>query len=302
MEEEEKVEKVKNKEEGQGESKEKLSMGEYMNVFKKDKRLGNKGNLKRAWRVSRVGIVGTPLFRLFLFGFFMVLPLLTILLFSVVAMVLLSGGVTAIIALDEDYTDETRAPIGGSLDGDGESGGSGSGLHVPDNIKGKLLFPGGVSRITSLRGPRGSGYHNGVDMGRKLGGPDHPPITPIYPGEVVLVQDYGSSGWGKTLVVEHDVDGETMYSRYAHFHTTHAKKGDKVGYHTVLGDMGNTGGSDGIHLHLEIYTSGYTVGGTHTEHSLDALDVLVCDKNGGAAKVLKSNIDRCVDYRNSVVN
>tara|TARA_B100001248_G_scaffold261992_1_gene255444 strand:- start:3467 stop:4099 length:633 start_codon:yes stop_codon:yes gene_type:complete len=59
------------------------------------------------------------------------------------------------------------------------------------------------------------------------------------------------AGWGNHLIISH---GANFYSRYAHlrFDGVYKKVGEKVNKDEVIGLMGNSGRSDGRHLHLEI--------------------------------------------------
>lgn len=89
--------------------------------------------------------------------------------------------------------------------------------------------------------------HRGLDFMGDRG-------TPVYAtgnGEVILAQmTYG--GFGNLVVIDH---GYGYKSRYAHLNRIHpfnVKKGDKIKRGQVIGYMGNTGRSAGIHLHYEI--------------------------------------------------
>ena len=64
------------------------------------------------------------------------------------------------------------------------------------------------------------------------------------------------AGWGNHLVIDH---GNNIYSRYGHmrFDGIYKRVGDKVNKDEIIGLMGNSGRSEGRHLHLEIgYYSG----------------------------------------------
>ena len=64
------------------------------------------------------------------------------------------------------------------------------------------------------------------------------------------------AGWGNHLVIDH---GNNIYSRYGHmrFGGVYKSVGDKVNKDEIIGLMGNSGRSEGRHLHLEIgYFSG----------------------------------------------
>ena len=59
------------------------------------------------------------------------------------------------------------------------------------------------------------------------------------------------AGWGNHLIIDH---GNNIYSRYGHmrFDGVYKRVGDKVNKDEIVGLMGNSGRSDGRHLHLEI--------------------------------------------------
>jgi hypothetical protein len=107
--------------------------------------------------------------------------------------------------------------------------------------------------------------HNGVDIGSYGGVPT--PIWPVDDGVVKFVgyrsgpnargTGYDPSGWGNYLDIQHSWG----ISRYAHLHTINVKNGQRVaapksGVTTYLGEMGTTGNSTGVHLHLGIYPTG----------------------------------------------
>ena len=59
------------------------------------------------------------------------------------------------------------------------------------------------------------------------------------------------AGWGNHLIIDH---GNNIYSRYGHmrFDGVYKRVGDKVNKDEIVGLMGNSGRSEGRHLHLEI--------------------------------------------------
>ena len=64
------------------------------------------------------------------------------------------------------------------------------------------------------------------------------------------------AGWGNHLIIDH---GNNIYSRYGHmrFDGVYKRVGDRVNKDEIVGLMGNSGRSEGRHLHLEIgYYSG----------------------------------------------
>ena len=68
--------------------------------------------------------------------------------------------------------------------------------------------------------------------------------------ENTLLRECGA-GWGNHLVIDH---GNNIYSRYGHmrFDGVYKRVGEKVEKDEIVGLMGNSGRSDGRHLHLEI--------------------------------------------------
>tara|TARA_B100002052_G_scaffold1372_1_gene1258 strand:- start:2636 stop:3268 length:633 start_codon:yes stop_codon:yes gene_type:complete len=59
------------------------------------------------------------------------------------------------------------------------------------------------------------------------------------------------AGWGNHLIIDH---GNNIYSRYGHmrFDGVYKRVGDKVNKDEIVGLMGNSGRSEGRHLHLEM--------------------------------------------------
>ena len=59
------------------------------------------------------------------------------------------------------------------------------------------------------------------------------------------------AGWGNHIVIDH---GSNIYSRYGHmrFDGVYKRVGEKVYKDEIIGLMGNSGRSEGRHLHLEI--------------------------------------------------
>ncbi len=62
--------------------------------------------------------------------------------------------------------------------------------------------------------------------------------------------------YGNIIVVDH---GNGITSHYFHLEQTYVKIGDEVDNTTVLGGMGTTGYSTGVHLHFEIHINGTIV-------------------------------------------
>ncbi len=93
------------------------------------------------------------------------------------------------------------------------------------------------------------GRHKGVDI-NTLGA--HPSVFAVQTGIVIKAKDEGD-GFGNKVVIYH---GENIYTLYAHLDTIKAKVGQYIDEGTVLGTVGNTGNSDGDHLHIQLTFSG----------------------------------------------
>lgn len=89
-------------------------------------------------------------------------------------------------------------------------------------------------------------FHKGIDLAGKTG-------TPIYAtgNGTVKATDMGRRrvGYGQQVVIDHNFGYQT---RYAHLNKILVKEGDKVVRGQIIGEMGNTGGSTGTHLHYEV--------------------------------------------------
>ena len=96
--------------------------------------------------------------------------------------------------------------------------------------------------------------HRGIDIagnkGDKIGATTAGTVT--YAGWGKSGTGYGNYG---NVVAVTAADGKTYL--YAHLDSTKVKKGDKVGVNQTIGTMGNTGDSNGVHLHYEVRTNGY---------------------------------------------
>lgn len=88
--------------------------------------------------------------------------------------------------------------------------------------------------------------HSGVDWTPGYG----TPIEAIADGVVVAMP---MSDWGVYVVIQHQIDGQTVYSGYAHMiRGSNAAIGTTVHRGDVIGRVGNTGPTSGTHLHFSI--------------------------------------------------
>lgn len=93
-----------------------------------------------------------------------------------------------------------------------------------------------------------SWYHPGLDISNLGGGPIHASDS-----GTVVISGWDGSGYGNTIVVDH---GNGYTTRYAHMSALYASVGQSVAKGDVLGMMGSTGRSTGVHLHIEIRKDG----------------------------------------------
>ena len=127
--------------------------------------------------------------------------------------------------------------------------------------------PGGVPRVSSAYGVRaneevgsvlgtdrpkdGIHFHAGIDIPGDLGDP----LQATADGRVVYINE-NNPVYGKVFVIQHDYGFQTLYGHMTDLNVVtgqYVKRGDIVGY------MGNTGASYGVHVHYEIKKDGYHV-------------------------------------------
>ncbi|MCL2110060.1 M23 family metallopeptidase [Microgenomates group bacterium] len=92
------------------------------------------------------------------------------------------------------------------------------------------------------------GIHQAIDISNRGGGP----ILAADSGTVVQV-GWSSSGYGNMIMVDH---GNGFVTLYAHLSTIQVEQGQTVASGNVIGQMGSTGRSTGIHLHFEVRYGG----------------------------------------------
>ena len=93
-------------------------------------------------------------------------------------------------------------------------------------------------------GPRGTGFHPGLDFTAWSGAP----VGAAAPGRVVFAA-YDPSGYGNLVEVAH---GAGVVSMYAHMSSVSVRVGQRVATGTRVGRVGATGEATGPHLHFEV--------------------------------------------------
>ncbi len=100
-----------------------------------------------------------------------------------------------------------------------------------------------------------SSPHRGVDLTPGEGADIHA----VAAGTVRIATESGGD-YGVTVVIDHEVDGELVSTRYGHmqYGSLEVAVGDTVEPGQVIGNVGSTGRSTGPHLHLEVLLGGTT--------------------------------------------
>jgi len=156
-----------------------------------------------------------------------------------------------LLALFDDGSRVLAYPtMGGMWVASDNGGGSGPGT-------GEFMFPFDVSTISSEYGPRTGGtgtFHEGTDFA-PAGGTPIPAI-----GDGNGSENYYHANFGNMLIIDHGTlttgtySGKQCRSLYAHMENpSPVGVSDPVSKGDTVGTVGNTGASQGAHLHLEIH-------------------------------------------------
>ncbi|WP_052807331.1 M23 family metallopeptidase [Risungbinella massiliensis] len=105
-------------------------------------------------------------------------------------------------------------------------------------------------QITSSFGWRNGRQHQGMDIWHSA--KTKAPIQVALSG-VVTKASYFNNGYGNLVVVDH---GGGWVTYYAHLSSIKVKVGQKLSTGDLVGYMGSTGNSTGVHLHFEIRKNG----------------------------------------------
>lgn len=98
-------------------------------------------------------------------------------------------------------------------------------------------------RIHPLKGIKK--FHAGLDLRAKIGTKIYSPAN----GIVVKTRNYNNGGYGKMITIRHNYGFSTLYG---HLNDIYVKEGDIISKNTIIGLSGNTGSSNGPHLHYEV--------------------------------------------------
>lgn len=131
-------------------------------------------------------------------------------------------------------------------------GGTGGGeIFDTGEHSGVLAYPTTYRNISAGFPKYPSGReHTGIDFPA----PNNTPICACADGVVILTKELNYS-YGRYIVIQHNIDGQTLYTLYAHNNTLYVKAGDTVQKGQHIADSGSTGNSTGPHCHLSVLTS-----------------------------------------------
>jgi murein DD-endopeptidase MepM/ murein hydrolase activator NlpD len=105
--------------------------------------------------------------------------------------------------------------------------------------------------VASPFGPRGFGFHSGIDLAAGRG----TPVAAAASGRVVWA-GVMAGGWGKLVIVAHQ---RGVRSMYAHLSRIDVQVGENVRVGDQVGLVGSTGDATGPHLHFEVRVRGAAV-------------------------------------------
>lgn len=146
----------------------------------------------------------------------------------------------------------------------------------------KLLWPTESRRVTSPFGPRQisrDGFHDGIDIALI----DYPNDMALACADGIIRRSYISESYGNCIVVEHQLSDGPLCVLYAHLKKRFVFEGNHVKAKQELGILGNTGWSQGAHLHFEIrlcsYKDFWIKDGNKYKYAVDPLKYLEKELN-----------------------
>src|SRR2546430_5878815 len=146
-----------------------------------------------------------------------------------------------------------RFPALAGLKSDGVAGPATLGALTarPPTIPLPLAWPLTAPVLGDRFGPRGAGWHSGIDLPAPMGAP----VYAARSGQVVWA-GWREGGWGFLVVVAH---GHGERSMYAHLSRIDVRVGVWVGQGVRVGLIGASGHATGPHLHFEVRIRGASV-------------------------------------------
>ena len=100
---------------------------------------------------------------------------------------------------------------------------------------------------TSGFGGRWGKLHAGIDIAASG------TVPVVAAADGVVIRAYASSSYGNVVFISHRINGQTYTTVYAHLSSYSVGTGQTVKQGQQIGIMGNTGDSQGQHLHFELH-------------------------------------------------
>ena len=113
----------------------------------------------------------------------------------------------------------------------------------PANVRGLFAWPVASGSVTSGFGPRGRGFHDGIDIAGTQGAP----VNAADDGEVIYADSL--PGYGNVVIVRHRGGYATVY---AHNRENKVREGQQVRRGQEIGTLGDSGRTSGANLHFEV--------------------------------------------------
>ena len=161
--------------------------------------------------------------------------------------------------------------------------------------------------VTSPFGPRSDVTHSGVDIGHEGHGDNHHNIIAAKDG--IIYQVVGGchnapgncgvgqgelpecscgGGWGNFVEILHADGTRTLYAHLAPGSIT-VSQGENVQQGQIIGRMGNTGNSGGVHLHFEVIVGGVRVDPMNYIDAINARGSSCCAMGGTSLESITPN-------------
>lgn len=101
-----------------------------------------------------------------------------------------------------------------------------------------------TTRVSQFYRAKSNKRHEGIDFTGFRGAP----IIASHPGRVIYA-GRKFSGYGRVVLIEYNKEWASLY---AHLNSFNVKTGQRVKAGQVIGKMGSSGKSTGVHLHFEL--------------------------------------------------
>ena len=112
----------------------------------------------------------------------------------------------------------------------------------------KLIMPCNGTIVGHYGEQRSTHVHNGIDIAVPVG----TPVKAVADGIVYYAGANDPKGYGQYVIITHKINGKTITSEYGHLSSWNVRAGQQIKQGQVIAKSGNTGHSQGPHLHLTI--------------------------------------------------